>query len=274
MNIEKFGKGGLIQKNDLRNYRLEAIPTATVLPEKFEITYGGKIKHQNGSGSCVSQAVSYYLQVINFMETGEWTELSPRYLYSSVFINPMGSYVKDNMAMVCNSGIAEEADVPSYEYGLPPSEAYMRKKDDISESIKEEALTYWARNYLTWDNSNVDWYKKAILIGNGCVACSWGNNEVWKTGDIELPAFKEQLNWMHGVYFLGWDDKKQAFKFINSWGDKWGYGGYGWLPYKYITSGYVSNPMTMVDLPNQQYTIMMKIIGLLKNLISLLQPKK
>ncbi len=31
--------------------------------------------------------------------------------------------------------------------------------------------------------------------------------------------------------------EKGAFRIANSWGTGWGEGGYGWLPYAYVTSG-------------------------------------
>lgn len=274
IDIKKFGKGGLIKDRDLRDYRLEVIPTAIVLPKKYSIKNRiGKIKHQNGSGSCVSQATSYYTEALNNIETGKVVAHSPRFLYSSVYVEPQGSYVKDNMSMVCNSGIAEEKDVPSYDNSNPPSEQFMRKKDDITQAIKDEAMTYWARKYVTWDNQNIDMYKRAIIEGNGCVLVSWGNNYLWQNGDIQLPDYPSQMEWMHGVYVFGYDDDKQAFEFVNSWGSEWGYTGFGWLPYEYATRGFLGNPTTLIDLPNQQYSLMMKIIGLLKNIIAILTGK-
>ena len=38
----------------------------------------------------------------------------------------------------------------------------------------------------------------------------------------------------HYIALLGYDDARRAFLFVNSWGDKWGSGGFGWLPYEYV----------------------------------------
>lgn len=273
MDIQNLGKGGLIQKNQLRNYRLETVPGAIVLPPNFEIIFGGKIKHQDGSSSCVSQATSYYAEVLNFKETGQWVELSSKFLYSQCFQQSGGSYTKDNMALMCNEGIATEILTPSYEQNLPPSEIFMERKQDITPTASEDALTYITKNYLTWDNTNIDLYKQAIMQGSGCVVISWGNNYCWQNAQILVPDNQSQMVWMHGIYLVGWDDATRNFKFINSWGTEWGQQGYGYLPYDYVTNGYLGNPMTMVDLPNCTYSLIMKIIGLYHNLISLLTGK-
>jgi hypothetical protein len=272
IDINQFGKGALTQKAQLQNYRLEAIPGATLLPTQFSLKEKvGKIKSQNGSYSCSSQATSYYAEVLNYIETGVKEQLSPKFLYSFVGYPYEGSYIKDNFARVCNYGIALENDVPSYQDGVAPTEAFMVQKPGITQEVADRAMNYWARKYVTWDNTNLDLYKRAIIEGNGCVVASWGNNTLWQTGDIQLPDAPNQMTWTHAIYLIGYDDNKKAFEFVNSFGDKWGYAGFGWLPYEYVTRGFVTNPYTLIDLPNGIYTLMQKLIGLYKNAIQLLK---
>ena len=49
----------------------------------------------------------------------------------------------------------------------------------------------------------------------------------------------------HAILFVGYDDSKSLFKFKNSWGTSWGHNGYGYLPYKYFTSGNVVEAWTV-----------------------------
>lgn len=282
IDVSKFGKGGLVLPLHRKDYRLETLGAASTLPAFYDLKYGGKIKHQDGSGSCGSQAESYYATYLNFLETGEWTELSARDIYSLVFKDPLGSYIKDNMQKVKDSGIVLESDAPSYDNGQPPSEAFMRKRDDITGEEVEKGKTYISKNYFTWNNTNLDLYKQAIYQGHGCVVASWGNNYCWSSAKILLPDNKSQMEWRHIVYLIGWDDATKHFKFINSWGEAWGDKGYGYLPYEYITKGYVSNPTTMIDAPNDLYVKLMsqyknlleKYIELLKNIINQMLARK
>ena len=39
----------------------------------------------------------------------------------------------------------------------------------------------------------------------------------------------------HALVIIGYDDTKNAFKFINSWGDDWGIDGFGWIDYEFCT---------------------------------------
>jgi C1A family cysteine protease len=63
------------------------------------------------------------------------------------------------------------------------------------------------------------------------------------TGEIPFPSGNERLVGGHAVVALGYDDAKAigdeqgALRIRNSWGETWGDGGYGWLPYRYVTDG-------------------------------------
>ena len=64
-----------------------------------------------------------------------------------------------------------------------------------------------------------------------CYGFHWSTN-----GTIPLPAPQELLPSRHAVLAVGYDDSQGAGAFLirNSWGAKWGDGGYGRLPYGYL----------------------------------------
>ena len=276
INIEKIGKGGLEKKVDLRDYRLEAIGGAGVLPTVFSLRDKiSGIKHQGTSSSCGSQATAYYAQLLNLSETNEQTELSARDIYSKVFQPQGGQYVADCTQKVCDTGVVTESQAKSYKGGNPPDEAFMRDRADITPDMELDGTKYLSKSYVTWNNTSLDLFRQAIVQGNGCIICSWGNNYCWgyeiKNGEVLLPDNAQQMEWRHIVYLIGYDDNKKCFEFVNSWGNGWGDKGFGWLPYDYVTKGYVANPVTLIDLPNGTYSLIMKIIGLYKNIISMLK---
>ncbi|MDP6954012.1 MAG: C1 family peptidase, partial [Alphaproteobacteria bacterium] len=41
----------------------------------------------------------------------------------------------------------------------------------------------------------------------------------------------EEWGSSHAMVLVGYDDMRQAFKLINSWGQRWGEGGFGWIAY-------------------------------------------
>jgi C1A family cysteine protease len=265
IDLNQFKNGALIAPVKLRDYRLEKMPArATALPSKFSLRDKiGKIKNQGASSSCVGQATAYYVQLLNLLETGEQVEMSARDIYSLIYEKGGGAYIKKAFQKICNSGCVEEKDATSYENGNPPSEAFMTSRQGITKEAEEKGMTYLAKKYFTWNNTNLELYKRAIIEGNGMVSVSWGNNIIWQNARIELPDNHSQMTWCHGILFTGWDDEKQELEFVNSW-NGWGDLGFGYLPYKYITEGYVANPYTLIDLPNDSYV---KIMSIFTNLV-------
>jgi hypothetical protein len=69
--------------------------------------------------------------------------------------------------------------------------------------------------------------------------------EVYRTPD-------EHLGW-HAVAIVGYDDTRQAFKLINSWGTGWADNGFGWIDYGLIATEaseayvlHVSSPLNVL----------------------------
>lgn len=275
MDISQKGKGAIPAPLAIRDYRLELAMAPTYLPSQFSVKDKiVKVKDQNGSGSCVGQAFSYYAEVLNNVETGEKVQLSARDLYSLIYVEPMGAYLKDAASKICNTGVILEKDAPSYENGNPPSEQFMRNRKDITKEEEYNGYVYVSKRYVTWDKWNLTQFKQAILAGNGAVSSFAGTNAGWGVGQVTPPDVLSQAEWWHCVYLVGWDDEKKAFQFVNSWGEGWGDKGFGWLPYSYIEKGFASNPVTLIDLPNDTYTkLLSQLVNLYTKIISLLKKK-
>jgi C1A family cysteine protease len=69
-----------------------------------------------------------------------------------------------------------------------------------------------------------------ISVSQGAMAPN-----VAKSGLIPFPTKKEPIIGAHAIVIVGYDDEKHMFKFVNSWGNKWGDKGFGYLSYDYFT---------------------------------------
>ncbi|UJR19855.1 hypothetical protein I4U23_022988 [Adineta vaga] len=57
-------------------------------------------------------------------------------------------------------------------------------------------------------------------------------------GYLEVPDLDNALigrTGLHGIMIVGYDRKRQYFICRNSWSDRWGYRGYFYMPYEYLT---------------------------------------
>ena len=60
------------------------------------------------------------------------------------------------------------------------------------------------------------------------------------TGEIPMPTGEDIGG--HALMVVGYDDTTRRFTIRNSWGSEWGYNGYGFIPYEYLT-----NPLLAMD---------------------------
>jgi C1A family cysteine protease len=64
---------------------------------------------------------------------------------------------------------------------------------------------------------------------------SFESPEVLDTGVVPMPSDGEAQLGGHAVLAVGYDDATARFIIRNSWGTSWGDGGYGYMPYAYLT---------------------------------------
>lgn len=67
------------------------------------------------------------------------------------------------------------------------------------------------------------------------VHASFESAAVEATGIVPMPRPWERVLGGHDVLLVGYDDRRAAFRFVNSYGPGWGDGGFGWIPYRYAT---------------------------------------
>ena len=72
------------------------------------------------------------------------------------------------------------------------------------------------------------------------------------SGNIPFPTNHDSMQGGHAMMIVGYDDTRKigadvgAFLIRNSWGPSWGQQGYGWMPYRYVTSGLANDFWTLV----------------------------
>ncbi|MCK5592358.1 MAG: C1 family peptidase, partial [Candidatus Pacebacteria bacterium] len=88
-----------------------------------------------------------------------------------------------------------------------------------------------------------------------------------KTGIVPMPKKNEGALGGHAICSVGYDDKKKLVKFKNSWSDKWGKKGYGFLPYAYIES-YMMDAWSSVDIEDPNPLTLASVIQFAEKQIS------
>lgn len=209
------------------------------------------IKNQNGSGSCGGQAYSQADGVIEAFSTKTFEERSAKYVIAQTFVVDangvmLGSGMNTNSDILKKQGVSREVLCPSYDNGVPPSDSFMNRPQDITENAKADAKLSRARSYAYLFSPTLNDIAQAIALNNGVVMCLGGeNNGTWTTAEPKVPTYRQ---WGHFMFFgkAKIRNGKPMVGAIQSWGPNIGENGWQWFGDDWFTSGYMPAGNTFI----------------------------
>lgn len=256
---KQMGTGAVPAPYDSRDriYDEVAMGSASMTKKEWELGFNVEdklniefpIKHQNSSSSCVGNGWSYYIAVLNLIETKKYTEVSAKAIYSQICFPGGGAYINRGGALAVNWGSVNEDLVSSYENGKPPSEKFMVDLSWKNESVDRMAKVLQAKEYRRINaKDNMELFAQAIRDNNGVVGGLYcGNNGSWRT-ENPTPSTREGG---HCIWYsaFGIDNKGKYIATLNSWGKR-PFGRLQKLRQDYFNKLYQFDPFTLVDKPN------------------------
>jgi len=243
MRIKRFGWVRDIP--DQRDYRYEPPPKlARALPPKVDLRSGFPPCYNQGElGSCTANAIAGALQ---FLETKEGSPApvmpSRLFIYFNERVlegtvdSDSGAQIRDGIKSVVKRGFCAEELWP-YDIGhfadKPPERCYRAAlKDRVSQYLRldhegpMQLLTCLASGYP--------------FVFGFSVYESFESPRVAETGAVPMPRLGERVLGGHAVVACGYDLKGSRFTVRNSWGARWGVGGYFTMPFAYLTNSFLS----------------------------------
>jgi C1A family cysteine protease len=155
-----------------------------------------------------------------------------------------GAMLRDGIKSVHKQGVCPE---PEWTYDVA------RFTERPPQSCYDEALGHQVTSYQR--------IPRVLNQMKGCLASghpfvfgfsayeSFESDEVARTGVVPMPdVANEQLVTGHAALAVGYDDADQRFRVRNSWGEKWGDGGYFTMPYAYLTERSLSSDFWAITL--------------------------
>jgi C1A family cysteine protease len=147
-------------------------------------------------------------------------------------------------------------------FGLPPEQLWPYFAENIDCEPEGFAYSFGdetsALVYLRIDARNV---AGPVVLESACALLAAGfcfvlgfpvRSGIDGSPHLPYPTMLDGSEGGHAVLTVGYDDRlrirsdKGAFLIRNSWGTKWGEGGYGWLPYAYVRDGLAADLWTVV----------------------------
>lgn len=197
------------------------------------------VKNQGSEGSCVAFATAYAARsIMEKYKTGNAYSnssniFSPEYVYNQIKISSdcgSGSYVTSALNMFqlpFGQGVSTWTSMPYSSTNGCSTQPNNTQKNNAS---NYKILMYFTVSKTVSAIKNELSQNKPVIVA-GPVDVNFqnlGNNVVYSS--------YHSANFVgnHCYCVIGWDDSKNAFKVMNSWGTSWGTSGFGWINYNII----------------------------------------
>lgn len=239
---------------DVRDYVL----TMTTTAEKDSVDGRDEcspVIDQGDLGSCTGQALVYLLERLQRKMFDRHTDLSALFSYYTGRyemgeFGDVGCTLRDVMKAAVKFGICPEKDWP-YDIKLFDEEPPIL--------AAASAAVFRPKAYYRLDPPGAE--KKSILnnalhllaAGYSLIAGFSVFSSINDGPDIPFPSDNDSVLGGHAIHIIGFNKNRMhrlvnsgtgAFQIQNTWGDDWGDGGYGWLPFEYLFRGLMSDLWT------------------------------
>lgn len=210
--------------------------------------------NQGQQGSCVAWAVgyaarSYYLKRDFAADISQAENiLSPAFVFNSLR-TPRGNCGGGTAITSALDLLKSEGGVPLNTLPYTPSDCYALPSAD---TLQQFSTRFRIKGYSRVEGSNQDDVKGQLYGGNPVIFA------------IDLPTEFEHYgagsgviddsvdsgpSHGHAMVLVGYDDARQAFRFVNSWGKDWGDNGFGWISYRAAAALWLEGYVMRVETP-------------------------
>ncbi len=221
--------GAIPSPQDYRDYHVSLLTTTTSNhPDEYMHPFIDTVYNQGGIGSCVPYAGTKYIrEAQERLERGAAVRFSVGFDYG--YRTPE-QYQGEGM--IVREYLENRLKVGSIPHEmLPVNDLYYNLRGKIRPAMIEAASKYkiaaYARVYTP------DEVKSAIRTLGPVIIVFPVYESFLQGGDLPLPdTSTEQQFAFHAVAVVGWQ-RDNRWRIINSWGDRWGNGGFGTIPFNY-----------------------------------------
>lgn len=231
----KYSFGWLADIPDQRDYPYRLIKPRIRIPQKIDLrSYCSDVEDQGRLGSCTANALAGNIEFLDKRPDSTYTDVSRLFIYYNERILEgteefdSGASLRDGIKTLKKIGYCWEKDWPYNIFRFnrkPPLSCYKQAARQRIRSYHRihalsEMLTCLAEGYPFVFGFTV--YKNFL------------SKKVAQTGVVNLPKKSERSIGGHAVMAVGFNQKEKRFLVRNSYGVKWGRGGYFTLPFLYL----------------------------------------
>jgi len=210
----------------------------SILPESTDLSaWLPEVGQQGQQSSCTAWATTYYMRsyYLNRQrnEGSKATPLSPAFVYNQLNSRRRG----------CDEGtvIAEALNLLKFK-GAPPfvNFPYNENRCDAQPDpfVQDIATNFRIVDWKRLEPSKLDDVKGQLYAGNPViVGADFPKSFMRYRGPGIFDDMSRDQGGAHAMAVVGYDESRQAFKFVNSWGKNWGDKGFAWVSYRAFSAG-------------------------------------
>lgn len=230
--------------------------TKNPLPEAVSLLkFAPDRKNQGQQGSCVAWSSVYAARTIveaaSTGQSGNSTAYSPAFVYNQIGLDGcQGAYIQNAMEFMQKKGVVTLSDFPysDQDCSRQPNSVLENKATQnlmhgftrLTDGEAVEGINVRAvKEHLAKDAPVVI----GMMVGGSFMQGMMGK-DLWAPTDED----RSQMGFGgHAMCVIGYDDRKQAFQIMNSWGPEWGNNGVAWVRYadfkEFVREAYGIDPM-------------------------------
>ena len=235
---------------------LEADNTKNPLPETVSLLrFAPDRQNQGKQGSCVAWSSVYAARTIveaaSTGQPGNSTAFSPAFVYNQIGLEGCeGSYIQKAMEFMTDKGVVAYTAFPydDQDCSRQPNQSLWNEASHnrmhgftrLTETEDANGINIRAvKEHLAKDAPVVI----GMMVGGSFMQDMMGK-DMWAPSDED----RSQSGFGgHAMCVIGYDDRRQAFQIMNSWGPEWGNNGVAWVQYadfkEFVREAYGIDPM-------------------------------
>lgn len=231
-----FATGGALEHiEDSRDYK-EPLPGLVIVPSeaKYSLRSKGltKVENQGYYNSCVAHAVTTSMETFcvnngftNMLEFSRMHVWNEGRKLSGTYPNNQGMYIRDAWKAIQTPEIGM-----TIEKLFPYTDANFNQPIGLAAKIFRRWYPKFSYYWIDGTPEQKEVGIKNVIYNHGVpvvfaipLSQSFFNPPL---GEVYKPTDGESVQFYHAMTITGWDDEKNAFEILNSWGTNWGHSGF------------------------------------------------
>lgn len=227
------------------------LPFQAYLPEEADLSAKFPVPGNQGhQSSCTAWATGYAVRSYHEGKRRNWGFSSPSQIISPAYI--YNRLVGFRGACDAGTSISDALKLLKTD-GAPTLSTYPYQENDCSRPANPEQVQSGSEFRISgWsavDSRRLDDVKGQIAGGQP-VMFGMEVSERFEnlTGGEIYDDTSSPRTGGHAMVLVGYSERRQAFKIMNSWGTQWGDGGFGWISYRALKQ--LSDVMFVMEVPD------------------------